>query len=185
MADKINQIEIGGVTYDLQDKKSIFSGTAEEYEATADTIEDGTVVNITDDFVEGETLDTYVLNKVDELEDKLGSSIKTREELMANAEEGKLADALAIKEAVKYYSVIMPNIYCNSLEEFVEATAGATRVVGLETLPAMGRCYDENGWGPIQKPKWYRFSIIYQNHYDIGVEFPVYGCGTFWDDDGS
>ena len=71
MADKINQIEIGGVTYDLQDKKSIFTGTAAEYEAVADTIEDGTVVNITDDLEDGTSIGVEITNKIESLENEL------------------------------------------------------------------------------------------------------------------
>lgn len=177
MADKINQIEIGGITYDLQDKKSIFSGTAEEYEAVADTIEDGTLINITDDFVEGETLETHVLNKVDELEGKLDSSVKTREELMTNAEEGNLVDALAIKEALNYYNVgKYHNVEYASLEAFIQNTATDIMV------PNIGRVKDTTGWGPNQfAGLWYRYIVIYQNPCDNDVH-NINGNGIFWTD---
>lgn len=159
-----------------------FTGTAAEYEAIADTIEDGTLINITDDFVEGETLDTHVLNKVNELEGKLGSSVKTREELMANGEEGKLADALAIKETIKDYGHTFTEYnYFNSLEEFVIATNNELKV------PKIGRFADVNHtWAPQTgiENSWYRFMIVYQNLYTTGTTNSVYGHGIFWNDDG-
>ena len=53
MAEKINQIELNGITYDLQDKdaKAPFTGTKAEVNAAiaAGEIKEGDIVNITDD----------------------------------------------------------------------------------------------------------------------------------------
>ena len=79
---KINQIEIGGSTYDLQDK-SFFTGTTAEVTAAiaAGTIKEGDIVNITDDSgaFSSSILDSY-------------------EEIMANTSPGKVAGALAVKQ---------------------------------------------------------------------------------------
>ena len=57
----------GGGDCDCDSK--IFTGTAAEYEAQKDNIEDGTIINITDDIEEGIFIDIEeVLNKIAELE---------------------------------------------------------------------------------------------------------------------
>ena len=81
---KLNQIEVNGTTYDLQDK-SIFTGTKSEVDSAISngTIKEGDIVNITDD-VSGNGGGGPVLD--------------TMEEIMANTESGIGAGALAVKE---------------------------------------------------------------------------------------
>ena len=80
---KINQIEIGGSTYDLQDK-SFFTGTTAEVTAAiaAGTIKEGDIVNVTDDNTKGSS----------------NTVLDTMEEIMANTSSGIGAGALAVKE---------------------------------------------------------------------------------------
>ena len=59
----------GGGTCDCDSK--IFTGTAAEYEAQKDTIEDGTIINIIDDTLDGELLNTNVLNRISDIEEEL------------------------------------------------------------------------------------------------------------------
>ena len=87
---------------------SIFNGTQAEYEAQKNTIEDGTVVNITDDLSDGELVGVDALNRVSDLEDdvtNLGNNkvnksdiLSTMEQVSANTTKGKLADATVVKE---------------------------------------------------------------------------------------
>ena len=79
---KLNQIEVNGTTYDLQDK-SIFTGTQSEVNSAISngTIKEGDIVNITDDVSTGET-----------------TVLDTMEEIMANTSSGIGAGALAVKE---------------------------------------------------------------------------------------
>lgn len=80
---KLNQIEVNGTTYDLQDK-SIFTGTQSEVNSAISngTIKEGDIVNITDD-VSGNGGGGPVLDTI--------------EEIMANTTSGIGAGALAVK----------------------------------------------------------------------------------------
>lgn len=56
--------------------EKIFTGTAAEYEAQKDIIEDGTIINIIDDLEDGTLIDVEVLNRVSDLEEDV-ENIKT------------------------------------------------------------------------------------------------------------
>ena len=83
---------------------STFSGTSAEYEAKKNSLEDGTVVNITDDIVDGELLGVDTLNRLSDVEDSVNNKVNksdiltTMEQISANTTTGKLADATVVKE---------------------------------------------------------------------------------------
>ena len=87
---------------------SIFNGTIEEYNNQKDTIEDGTVVNITDDLMDGELLDVNALNRIADVEDTVAEFdeakvnktdiLSTMEEVTANTNTEALASANVVKE---------------------------------------------------------------------------------------
>lgn len=87
---------------------SIFNGTSAQYEAQKSEIEDGTVVNITDDMVDGELLGVDTLNRISDMEDEVASFdaskvnktdiLTTMEQVNANTDENALPSATVVKE---------------------------------------------------------------------------------------
>lgn len=119
MAEKINQIEINGTTYDLQDKdaKAPFTGTKAEVQSaiTAGEIKEGDIVNITDDIgdypsgasnivyltkAEYEALpDSKLTNGVEyRITDANTDSTKARNIAYDNSESG--IDAVSVQDAI-------------------------------------------------------------------------------------
>ena len=87
---------------------STFSGTTAEYEAQKSALEDGTIVNITDDMVDGELLGVDTLNRISDMEDAVAEFdeskvnktdiLSTMEEVTANTNTDALASATVVKE---------------------------------------------------------------------------------------
>lgn len=126
-------------------------------------------------------LNRFWQNGVKPIANKISNSIKNRTDLMNNTEEGKLVDALAIKEALDYYNVgNKTNAQYATLEGFVTDTATDINI------PHVGRCKDTsaNGWlgkAPFNYGNhWYRYVITYQNPYVSGSSASIYGNGIFW-----
>lgn len=127
-------------------------------------------------------LNRFWVNGIKPTIDKVKNTIKDRSGLMDNIEEDKLADALAIKDALDYFNVGRnTNGQYSSLEEFVEATSM------YSNTPSIGRCKDisENGWSNGVEPfsqgnQWYRYMIVYSARYLSGNTNDVHGNGIFW-----
>jgi len=94
---------VAGNAKDVAASSTEFVGTQAEYEASIDEIEDGTIVNITDDLEEGELIGVDVLNRVYSVEEEIDNKVdkkdilSTMEEIDANTNADAIAGANVVK----------------------------------------------------------------------------------------
>ena len=132
---------------------SIFNGTQEEYEAQKDTVEDGTVVNITDDLTEnGVAIEEDILNRVTTIEDtvtnletnKVNKSdiLSTMADVSATTETNYLAGATAVKELnSKLGKQIKQIVEVKVVSDNLASNASGTKTVNLTSYGFVNRPY--------------------------------------------
>ena len=165
-----------------------YSGTRDDYNDIADTVKDGSLVNITDenDFDDETLIGNAVMqrlndieNTVDNLEENLGNvtPVSLTNNLLAT-EAGTALDAVqgkVLDEKITYINVARKSGQYNTLEELVEATATD------ENIPHYFRFKDISGF-VLEKPNtWYRILVCYQNGYRETMSYSVGGTGLLWD----
>lgn len=93
---------------DASGNTTSFTGTVEEYEANESEVEEGSLVLLTDDIVDGELLGVDTLNRISDMEDTVAEFdeskvnktdiLSTMEEVTANTNTDALASATVVKE---------------------------------------------------------------------------------------
>lgn len=162
-----------------------YSGTREEYNNIADTIKDGSLVNITDenDFDDENLIGQVTMQRLNDIEDNFD---KIKPHALTNptnnllaTEPGTALDAVqgkALNEKISKVNISrMGSKQYSTLESLVEDTASEIYV------PHYFRFKDIGGFVMGIPNAWYRMLVCYQNTYNESTTYSVGGTGLLWD----